>query len=390
MSKEYEVVNRKLLTKPFLFFLLLFLIGLAVTVKRYLEGIGPVSALSDGYPWGVWIAYDVVTGMALACGGYALALLVYALNKWEYHPLVRSGLLTGAFGYTLGGLAVLIDLGRYWNVWEFFVPWKHWNTNSVLLEVAVCVMTYTTVLWMELSPAIVEGLGIKEETKEKINKFLDKLLLYFIIPLGMTLPTMHQSSLGSLQLISTVKLSPVWHTVLLPLLYLISCIAMGYAVVVAESLLSSLFFGRPYETKLLKGLAKYIAYLGLLWLAVRFADLAYRGQLANLSKLNPLLLGSFSVEILLFAIPSILFLFPSFRSTPRRLFTLAFLLLLGGSLYRFNCFLIAWDPGKNWIYFPSAQELMITIGLVSFEVLLYLIFVKKLPILPKVHTKTQS
>jgi len=384
MSKEYAVVERKLLTKPFMFFLLLFLVGVFFTIERFLKGIGPVSALSDGYPWGVWITYDVVTGMALACGGYALAILVYALNNWKFHPLVRSGLLTGAFGYTLGGLAVIIDLGRYWNLWEFFVPWKYWNVNSVLLEVAVCVMTYTTVLWIELMPAIVERLKMSEETREKVQKFLDKFLLYFIIPLGITLPTMHQSSLGSLQLISTVKLSPLWHTILLPLLFLISCIGMGYAIVVAESLLSSLFFGRPYETKLLKELAKYVAILGLVWIAVRFADLAYRGQLGNVLHSGVLTL-SFIIEILLFAIPSILFLFPKFRSTPRRLFLLAFMFLFGGCLYRFNVFLIAWDPGETFVYFPSVPELMITIGIVSLEVLLYLIFVKTFPILPNIH-----
>ena len=384
MSKEYEIINRKLFTKPFMFFLLLFLVGIFFIAERFFEGIGSVSSLSDGYPWGVWITYDVVTGMALACGGYSLAILVYALNNWKYHPLVRSGLLTGAFGYTLGGLAVVIDLGRYWNMWEFFVPGKYWNTNSVLLEVAICVMTYTTVLWIELLPSIVEKFNMNEETKQKVQKFLDKLLLYFIIPLGITLPTMHQSSLGSLQLISTVKLSPMWHTILLPLLFLISCIGMGYAIVVAESLLSSLFFGRPYETHLLKGLAKYVAYFGLIWIAVRFADLAYRGQSGNILNSGTLTI-SFVIEILLFAIPSILLLFSNFRSTPRRLFILAFLFLFGGCLYRFNVFLIGWDPGDNWVYFPSVAELMITIGLVSFEVLLYLIFVKTFPILPKVH-----
>jgi len=386
MSGEYTVIERKILTKTFAFFFVLFVAGLYFTAERFLKGIGAVSSLSDGYPWGVWITYDVVTGMALACGGYALAIVVYALNNWKYHPLVRSGLLTGAFGYTLGGLAVIVDLGRYWNVWEFFVPWKHWNVNSVLLEVAVCVLTYTAVLWIELLPAIVERLKLKPETKDKVQKALDKLLLYFIIPLGITLPTMHQSSLGSLQLISTVKLSPIWHTVLLPLLFLISCIGMGYAIVTAESLLSSYYFGRPYETRLLSGLARYVAWLGILWTVVRFADLLYRNQLSAVLQAGVLSL-SFVVEVLLFLVPSLLFLSKKFRGTPRRLFLLSFMYLLGGCLYRFNVFLIGWNPGENWVYFPSVPELMITIGLVSFEVLLYLIFVKTFPILPRIESQ---
>lgn len=386
MSGEYTVIERKIPTKTFAFFFVLFVAGLYFTAERFLKGIGAVSSLSDGYPWGVWITYDVVTGMALACGGYALAIVVYALNNWKYHPLVRSGLLTGAFGYTLGGLAVIVDLGRYWNVWEFFVPWKHWNVNSVLLEVAVCVLTYTAVLWIELLPAIVERLKLKPETKDRVQKALDKLLLYFIIPLGITLPTMHQSSLGSLQLISTVKLSPIWHTVLLPLLFLISCIGMGYAIVTAESLLSSYYFGRPYETRLLSGLARYVAWLGILWTVVRFADLLYRNQLSAVLQAGVLSL-SFVVEVLLFLVPSLLFLSKKFRGTPRRLFLLSFMYLLGGCLYRFNVFLIGWNPGENWVYFPSVPELMITIGLVSFEVLLYLIFVKTFPILPRIESQ---
>ena len=111
--------------------------------------------MNDGFALGIWIAYDVVVGTAIGCGGYAVALLVYALNRGQYHPLVRSALLTGAFGYTLAGTSVMIDLGRYWNTYNLFLPWRM-NFNSALFEIAMCVMAYTTVLWIEFSPAIIE------------------------------------------------------------------------------------------------------------------------------------------------------------------------------------------------------------------------------------------
>ncbi len=107
-------------------------------VYRYAAGLGAVTNLSDGFPWGIWITYDVLVGTALGCGGYAVAILVYAFNRWEYHPVVRSAVLTSVFGYSLAGLAVFLDIGRYWNGYKLFLPWTV-NFNSVLVEVALCI-----------------------------------------------------------------------------------------------------------------------------------------------------------------------------------------------------------------------------------------------------------
>ena len=123
---------------------------------RYVAGLGAVTNLSDGYPWGLWITYDVLVGTALGCGGYAMAILVYAFNRWEYHPVVRSAVLTSVFGYSLAGLAIFLDIGRYWNGYKLFLPWTV-NFNSVLVEVALCIAAYVVVLWIELLPTILEG-----------------------------------------------------------------------------------------------------------------------------------------------------------------------------------------------------------------------------------------
>ena len=167
------------------------------------SGIGAVSAMNDGFPWGIWITYDVVVGTAFACGGYSMALLVYVFNNGEYHPLVRPALLASMFGYTLAGVSVFIDIGRYWQIYNVFLPWFT-NFNSVLLEVALCIALYIGVLWVEFSPAFIEA---KTGTKSKVNK-----VLIFFIALGVLLPTMHQSSLGSLMILAGAKLSQLWWT----------------------------------------------------------------------------------------------------------------------------------------------------------------------------------
>ena len=176
---------------------------------RYVAGLGAVTNLSDGYPWGLWITYDVLVGTALGCGGYAMAILVYVFNRWEYHPVVRSAVLTSVFGYSLAGLAIFLDIGRYWNGYKLFLPWQV-NFNSVLVEVALCIAAYVVVLWIELLPTILEGYPSNAKavaTRQRLERWLP-----VIAAVGILLPTMHQSSLGTLMVIAGYKLSPLWQT----------------------------------------------------------------------------------------------------------------------------------------------------------------------------------
>src|SRR6186997_2535072 len=190
-------IGGRILTTPFLLLTALFAVAAALILYRLVFGLGRITAMNDGYPWGLWIAFDVVTGTALACGGYSVALLVYIRNKGKYHPLVRPAVLTSALGYTLAGLGVALDIGRWWNIWRVPVFFWHWNLNSVLLEVALCIMAYTAVLWIELSPAFLEKaeqtnwLGLKRFAV-RTRPIVEKALLW-ILALGILLPTMHQS-----------------------------------------------------------------------------------------------------------------------------------------------------------------------------------------------------
>jgi Ni/Fe-hydrogenase subunit HybB-like protein len=379
-----QAVGGPILTRPFKFLFALLAIGAVLIAYRMLTGLGTVTAMNDGYPWGLWIAFDVVTGTALACGGYAVALLVYVLNKGKYHPLVRPAVLTSALGYSLAGLGVALDIGRWWNIWRVPLFFWHWNLSSVLLEVALCIMAYTFVLWLELSPAFLEK--AEESSVPALKRFavrwrprVEKALLW-IIALGILLPTMHQSSLGALMLIAGPRLHPLWNTGWLPLLFLMSCIAMGYAAVVFEATLSSWLFKREPERRMLAGLSQAIVPLGTAYVALRLLDIAARGQLGALFAFDMYSLLTL-LELLLVVVAVGMLLGDAQRQKLGNLFRAAMLLMLAGSVYRFDTYLVAFRPGDHWSYFPSVGEILVTLGLVAGEIMAFILIVKLFPIL---------
>lgn len=377
---ENKPLGGKIITKPFIILSILAGIAGVLLIKRFIFGLGAVTNLSDGYPWGMWIVYDVLVGTALGCGGYVMAILVYIFNKGKYHPLVRPAVLTSVFGYTLAGFSIFVDVGRWWQLYNIFLPW-YVNLNSIMFEVAFCVATYVLVLWIEISPAFLEKFN-----KTKALGFMNKILFIFIA-IGVLLPTMHQSTLGTLMVIAGSKLSPLWQTGWLPLLFLISSIMMGYAVVVFESLYSSTGFKRPFETPILGKIGKLIAWTSLIFLVVRFGDLIWRGQLGLIFTDGWANSIMFVIETLLFIVPTVMLFSEKNRKSTKSLFLIAVAFLLAGAVYRFDAFLVGFDPGMGWHYWPSASELLITIGIVAMEIMAYLALVKWLPILPNIkHT----
>jgi len=377
---RYEAAGGKLVTPVTLFLGALVAIAAYFVLIRFIYGIGaptafgPITNLNDGYSWGIWVVYDVVIGTGLACGGYALALLVYVFNKGEYHPLVRPALLASVFGYTLGGMAVMVDLGRWWNFWHILSP-SYANPNSVMFEVAVCIALYIHVLWFEFSPTMFERWGWKNAAR-RVNK-----VMWVLVALGCLFPMMHQSSLGSLLIVMGAKVDPRWHTMMLPALFLLSAISMGFAVVMFEATLSADGFRRPRETPMLKKLAVVLAGILAVYLALRFADLAVRGQIPALFQ-GDFLARMFWLEIALFALPILLFSRAEWRESPQVLFAGSVSMLLAASLYRVDGFLVAMTPnGDAFHYFPSVPELMVTIGMIAFEVLAYIVLARVLPVM---------
>ena len=356
----------------------------ALIAWRFAVGLGRVTALNDGYPWGLWIAFDVVTGTALGCGGYAIAILVFVLNRGRYHPLLRPALVTSAFGYSIAAFSVLLDVGRPWLAWKIPVFFWHWNLRSVLLEVALCIMAYALVLWIEISPAFLER--AQTSTVSWVRRVADVWLplvrksLVWVAALGLLLPTMHQSGLGTLLLLSGPRLHPLWNTIMLPLLFLTSCIAMGFGMVVIESTLSARLLGRRPEMGMLAGLGAVMRPVLQLYLLIRFVDLIVRKQIAELFAFDLYSVMSL-IEFCLFLGALALLREERQRQHLGTLFRASMLLLLGGALYRFDVFLVAFRPGGQWAYFPSVAETMITVGLVSAEVVGYVVLINLFPIL---------
>ncbi len=361
------------------------LVGVAVyfLYQRFVYGLGAVTNISNGYTWGIWVVWDVIIATGFACGGYALAFVTYILNRGEYHPLVRSALTASLFGYTLGGVSVLIDLGRYWNFWHILWP-AYFNTGSVMFEVAACISLYIVVMWIEFSPVALEHYGLK-----RTNKVLNAVIFLFIA-LGVLLPSMHQSSLGSLLVVMGFHIHPLWQTPLLPALFLLSALCMGFAVVIFEATLAAAGFKRDIhgELPILSKLGGIIALVLVVFLALRFGDLAWRNALEAVFSSGTRSV-MFGIETFLFAYPVWVLAQPGNRVRLSKLFPAAFSMLAGASLYRIDAFIVANERGPAWHYFPSAPEALVTIGVIALEVLAYIVFVKTFPILPG-HSAVQG
>jgi Ni/Fe-hydrogenase subunit HybB-like protein len=372
----HESLNRPVITLPFLALGAIAAIGLYFLFIRFAEGMGAVTNLNTGYAWGIWVVYDIIVGTALACGGYALAITVYVLNKGKYHPLIRPAVTASLLGYGLGGVGAIIDMGRWQQFYMILMPWNM-NFNSVMLEVGLCVMAYILVLCIEFLPAFLEKHGMKALLK-RLNQ-----VLFFFIALGVLLPTMHQSSLGTMLIAMGYKVHPLWQSLhLQPLLAVLTALTMGFAVVVYEGSLTALGFRRTPETRLLSGLGKGIQGLIIAYLVIRFGEILVNGKLGLIFKGD---WGSmwFLIETGLFVFPLAVLSSERNRANPKLLLWAAVSMLLAGALYRLNAYLITFDPGPGYSYYPAASELMVTIGIVAIEIMAYLFLVKKYPVLPR-------
>jgi Ni/Fe-hydrogenase subunit HybB-like protein len=374
-------VGGTLFTRPFRWLLFVAGIGVTVAIWRFLFGLGSVTNLSNGYPWGVWIAFDVVVGTALGCGGYAVALLVYILNKGEYHPLVRPAVLTSLLGYGLAAVAITIDLGRYWDLWKipiYFWKWSH----SPQLEVAICVMTYIIVLAVELSPALWEKL--ETSPKPRVAAFSKKALRFvhkggvWIIALGILLPTMHQSSLGTMMLLAGPRLNPLWFTPWLPFLFILSCLILGYGIVVCEAAFAAKAFNRLRETEMLARLSNVAMWVTLFFVVFRIGEVAIAGELGLVaSPIGAVFIAELAMHLAAVAV----LMSPARRADPVWQVRAGILLILAGAGFRFNSYLVAFNPGEHYRYFPAVPELLLSVGFVAAELAIYIWAVKTFPIL---------
>lgn len=375
-SHQLQPLGGKLFSFSVRIFAPLAVICLLLIVKRLFVGLGDVSDLNGGYPWGIWIAFDLLIGTGFACGGWALAWAVYVFNRGEYHDLVRPALLASLFGYSMGGLSIAIDLGRYWNMPNFFLP-GHFNPNSVLFETAVCMTIYIGIMSLELLPALLERLGLKVSLR-RLNS-----IMFLIIGIGALLPSMHQSSMGSLMIVAGYKVHPLWQSYeMLPLFSLLTAFIMGFSIVIFEgSLLKASNTVSIDETPLFRKLSGVIRVLLALFLVLRFGELTWHG------KWHLLLAGDrytwlFVAETGLLVISLVMLLSKRVRRSPAGLFSAAVCLLLGAAMWRMNYSLLAFDPGNGYHYFPTLSEIAISVGFVAIEIVAYILLIRLLPVLP--------
>jgi len=383
MSAHERPLGGRILTPFFKFLLALCGVWVVLVVVRLFFGLGAVSAQNDGYAWGIWKPLNVVTFTGIAAGAYAVGLVTYLFNKGEYHPIVRSAVMAGAMGYTLAGASVLIDLGRWWNLWVVFWP-PVWNLNSVLLEVAVCVLAYTMVLWVEVGPSVLEKL--ETSSSEKVAGIARRLLpplrraMPFVVATAILLPSMHQSSLGGIFMVAETKTHRLWHTSWLSGLFLLSCVTMGFGAVVLIENLTAIAWGKRIDQKLLARLNVVPAWLSLGYVVLRLGDLAAKGRLGLVAS-QGLYSFFFLLELALFLAPGLLLLSPRWRANRGKLLGAALLLLFGGALYRFDTYLLAYQPTPGWHYFPYVREMLFSACLAAIGVTVYVLFVKLFPIL---------
>jgi Ni/Fe-hydrogenase subunit HybB-like protein len=366
--------------------------GAAAVLARFIGGIGYVSNLSTARPWGIWIGVDVASGVALAAGGFTTAFLAHILGRHYYEPVARPALLTAMLGYTFVVLGLIVDIGRSWAIWK---PMVYWNFHSVLFEVAMCVMFYLNVLYIEFIPIVVERFkgrvnlpgplsalnGVTEFLLGLADTILSKLMWLFIIA-GVVLSCMHQSSLGSLMLIAPTKLHPLWYTPILPLLFLTSAIAVGYPMVVFETTLATTSLKLDSEMKVLSPLTRITIFLLGVYLALKIGDMVIRGTYVYLLD-GTAQTNSFLVEMILgVVVPWIMLLAPAVRSSRRGLFIAATLIVGGVLLNRVNVFVVGYRPpvSENY-YFPSVTEILITVGFIAGLMFLYRFLVTYLPVL---------
>ncbi len=360
------------------------LIGLAVLagiagIYRLFAGLGATTNLSDAYPWGLWISFDVLTGVALAAGGFTISAAIYVFNLKKFEPLLRPAKLSAFVGYMIFIVGLFFDLGQPWRMWH---PMIMWNPQSVLFEVSWCVMLYTTVLAIDVFIWALE----RWQRYEWVNFF--RSIYVFLIVAGIVLSTLHQSSLGALFLLLPEKMSTLWATPAIGILFFTSAVIAGMSMVILESILSARVYGKKVEMDILASLAKGLGLALLLYFAMKVTDLYARGvSVWGLDWAHLL----FYLELFVcVGLPALLLYMPEVRTSTRGLLWSSFLSAFVVVLNRFNVSLTSYGGYSDFWYFPSAIEMIMTVGLVALAILIFDFGMRYLPVYPELSATAKA
>lgn len=400
--------------------------GGGLAVYRFFTGIGAVSNLNQGYPWGFWIGFDVLAGIALAAGGFVVAGLMHMFGGGKYHALVRPTILTAFLGYLLFITALLVDLGRPWTIWHMMIYWHH---ESPMFEVGWCVMMYTTILFMEFLPVVFERFRLEHlyaiwhnvtpwvaialltlfafamthslfwvmaiggvlVSFELLVRFgfiyRDPRMPTLLLMAGIMFSVLHQSSLGSLYLMVPHKLDYIWYSPILPLSFLVSAVAAGVAMVIVESTWSAWYFGRENEIELLRDVGRVLCWAIFGTLALRGSDLVLRGVGTELLVLTPQSMA-FWIEVLVgFIIPLAILLTPEFADSARWLLVSSIMVIIGLLINRMNVAVVGITSTYGATYYPHWMEVGITAGIVAGGLLAYVVICSNFPVFPSAHAR---
>ncbi|MBN1198539.1 MAG: polysulfide reductase NrfD [Bacteroidales bacterium] len=355
------------------------LLGIVLIVIRFWKGIGAITNLTQEVPWGLWIGFDVVTGVAFAGGAYVVTFLVYILHMKKYYPIMRATVLNGFLAYVFYAGALLLDLGRPWNVINPIIG-NNFGVSSVLFLVAWHFLLYMIAQLIEFSPAIAEWLGAK-----RIHKILSGMTIAAVI-FGITLSTLHQSGLGALYLMAKEKIHPLWYSEFLPIMFFVSSIFAGLSMVIFEGSISHRVFFQQISEKnhraqntIIMGLAKICA--GAMF-AYFFLQILVFIHDKNWNFLDTPMGYWFMMEMIGFILLPMMLFYVSYRKGNITLIRIASILtMLGIILNRLNVTVIGfkWDAPIHYI--PSWMEIVVTLTVIFTEIWIFRWVIRRMPVL---------
>jgi Ni/Fe-hydrogenase subunit HybB-like protein len=358
VEKRYPGVGKLTPGRTILYVILV--LGIISAAARLFLGLGATTNLSDAYPWGLWISFDILAGVALAGGGFTMAAAIYIFNLKKFEPLLRPAKLSAFIGYLVFIVGLFFDLGQPWRIWH---PMVMWNPHSVLFEVSWCVMLYTTVLGVDIFI-----MALERWQKYELVNFFRNIYLVLVVA-GVMLSTLHQSSLGALYLLMPEKMSDLWASRAIGPLFFTTAVIGGMSVITLESLISSWAYKRKPEVKLLASFTKGLGIALLVYFAMKVTDLYARGATVWADDAPHFF---FYLELFgTVALPAILLTFSEVRNSAKGLYWAAGLSAFGVVLNRFNVSLTSYGGYRQFSYFPSFIEIILTLALIAGGILIF-------------------
>jgi len=386
-QRGVPVFGVPIVNKNFLFLASIAIAGSALVIYREVAGLGAATGLSDGFPWGIWKTFNVMTLTALGSGSFPIGIAAWIFRKRRLHAVMRVTLLISFLVYFTGLLAIAVDVSRPWNVYNLLSVYR-WNTISPMWEVLWCMPLYCLFpLFLENTPPVFEQLWYFFPPGRGLVVWLVPIIRKtypYVVALAYTLPILHQSALGALMLLTGNQVFPLWQTPMLPLLYVWAAAFIGVATTICSVLLCCLTWKRPIDQSIMDELVQLMSWLIFPWLALRLLDIAVRGRF-TLMFTGGWLSVIFWLEMLSIFVPAFYLRRQKYRHHPYLLFRNCLLIVAGGMLYRFSPTTFAYRPWRVGIvayYTPTVIEIIISLSFICTCICLFLIAVKRLPILP--------